>query len=321
MAEATTLSSVIKKQNEGIRLIDFLCSRFKYHKREDWEKLIGDGSLRVNTNASSPGYILKNKDIVTYSVVLHEPPVDSNIRIIHDEDAFLVAFKPGNLPSHADGNFIKNTFIYLLKNMIACQGYHGPVKLVHRLDRETSGIILAAKQKESHNILIHQFEAGTVEKEYIAISRGIIQKNSLIVNGAISMDIKSKISIRRRVVPDGTPGSLTAVTRFEVIERLNDYTLLRCLPATGRTNQIRVHLDHIGHPLAGDKLYGRSDEQFLEFVRNARNGIYKPLSWMDANRHMLHASKLAFLHPVTGKRVSFQSPVPEDMLCFIEKAR
>ncbi|MBN1495637.1 MAG: RluA family pseudouridine synthase [Spirochaetes bacterium] len=321
MSEKTTLSSRITSNSEGLRLVDFLCARFKYHTRDRWIDVIREGAITVNGAASSPDYVLKKNDTVSYTVILREPPVDPDIQIMHEEETFLVAYKTGNLPSHADGNFIKNTFIYILKERMKEAGYNGPVKLVHRLDRETSGLMVVGKTAAAHRALVRQFEQGSVRKEYLAVARGVIAEDAFEVSGAIAPDPESAISIRKRVVPAGAPGSRPALTRFRVAERFSGATLVRCLPATGRTNQIRVHLAHVGHPLAGDKLYGRSDEQFLEFVRNARAGNYEPLPWMDANRHLLHASKLSFDHPVTGLRAIFECPVPDDMWVYIECAR
>jgi 23S rRNA pseudouridine1911/1915/1917 synthase len=321
MPEETTLSSRIASNHAGLRLIDFLSSRFKYHTREQWSDIILRGSVTVNGAHSDPDYILKKNDTVAYTVVLREPPVDSDIKIIHEEDGFLVAYKPGNLPSHADGNFIKNTFIYILRTSMSARGYHGPVKLVHRLDRETSGVMVIGKTDDAHRNLVRQFEEGSVQKEYLAVARGIIEKNTLEVSGAMAPDADSAVSIRKKVVAELTPGSRPASTRFEVVERLHGATLLRCLPVTGRTNQIRVHLAHIGYPLVGDKLYGRTDEQFIEFVRRAREGNFDLLPWMEAPRHLLHALKLSFNHPVTGKGISFECPMPDDMRSYIERAR
>ncbi len=321
MTEETTLSSRITQNSAGQRLIDYLCGRFKYHGRDRWIEIITEGHVTVNGASSDPGYALKKNDTLSYTVVLREPPVDSAIAIIHEEESFLVAVKPGNLPSHADGNFIKNTFIYILRQRMAGGGYSGPVKLAHRLDRETSGIMVVGKSDRAHRNLVKQFEEGTVEKEYLAVARGAVAEDTFYVGGAIGPDEGSSISIRKKVVPEGTPGSRPAFTRFEVIERFAAATLLRCLPATGRTNQIRVHLDHAGYPLIGDKLYGRNDEQFLEFVRRARAGLFDPLPWMEAPRHLLHASRLTFSHPATGEPLSFSSPMPDDMTLYIEKIR
>lgn len=321
MTEETTLTSRITPAGAGVQLIDFLCGRFRYHSRPEWEAMIQAGKVRVNGTAVRSGHILAKNDLVSYSVVLREPPVDRNIRIIHKEETFLVADKPGNLPSHADGNYIKNTFIYIMRAMMSDRGFTGPVKLAHRLDRETSGLIVVALDDGAHRALVRQFEQGSVEKEYLAVAMGSIETREFEVAGAIAPDTDSAISIRGRVVPIDTPGSRSALTRFEVIEPLRDATLVRCLPATGRTNQIRIHLAHAGHPIAGDKLYGKSDDEFLEFVRNARAGNFETLPWMEAPRHLLHAWRLAFNHPVTGTRVSFECPVPPDMKAFIEKRR
>jgi 23S rRNA pseudouridine1911/1915/1917 synthase len=321
ISEETTLSSRIAADNAGRSLIDFLCSRFKYHNRAQWHDIIIEGKVTINGMSALPNHLLKKYDVVSYSVILREPPVDSDIRLIHEEESFLVAYKPGNLPSHADGNFIKNTFIYILRQRMADRGFQGPVKLVHRLDRETSGLMVIGKTDDAHRTLVSQFAAGSVEKEYLAVTRGVIAGDTFEIAGAIAPDKDSAISIRRKVVPDGAPGSQAAFTRFEVMERLAGVTLVRCLPATGRTNQIRVHLAHVGHPLAGDKLYGRTDEQFLEFVRNARAGVHDPLPWMDASRHLLHASKLSFNHPATGARVTFECPMPDDMRSYLAVIR
>jgi RluA family pseudouridine synthase len=318
MPERTTLSSVIDKKTEGTRLIDFLSSRFKYHSREKWTELIIKAHVKVNGAPSSAGYILKSKNVVSYCIVLHEPPVDTRIRVLHNEESFLVAHKPGNLPSHADGNHIKHTLIYLIKKRMNEEGYQGYASLVHRLDRETSGLMIVAKTKDANRALSRQFGEGEVEKEYIAIARGVFPTDSLEMDAPIAPDPESAVSIRRRVVPAGTPNAQSALTRFEVSERVAGHTVLRCLPATGRTNQIRVHLSHIGHPLAGDKLYGRSDAEFIEFVRAVRAGRFDPLPWMDAKRHMLHAASIRFHHPVTGEPVLFHCPMPEDMAAFLQ---
>ena len=319
--EPITLSSRVGYPHAGRTLIDFLCGRFRYHCREEWEHAVREGAVRVNGERSTPCRVLKKDDVVSYQTTLHEPPVDDAIRIIHEEETFLIADKPGNLPSHADGNFITHTFIFIIKRMMAHAGYRGPLKLAHRLDRETSGLMLVVKNLDAHRRLMRQFSEGVVEKEYLAIVRGLVTQDGFRVHGGIIRDPASRISVRRIVVPEGTPGSKPAATRFRVIERLKGFTLLRCVPETGRTNQIRAHLAHAGCPIAGDKLYGRSDEEFLAFVSRVRAGDFSPLPWLEAPRHLLHASRLSFNHPVSGGRVVFESPLPEDMRSFIEAHR
>jgi 23S rRNA pseudouridine1911/1915/1917 synthase len=267
-----------------------------------------------------PDQVLNPKDLVAYSVVLREPPVNRGIQILYEEEDFLVASKPGLLPSHADGNFIKNTFIYILSETLRERGWKGKSQLVHRLDRETSGLMVVAKTQAAHLGLVKQFEEGLVEKEYLAVAQGEIAEENFQVEGVLGRDPASEISIRRKLLPPGTPFSQPSLTRFEKVRTLRGATLLRCLPKTGRTSQIRVHLDSIGHPLVGDKLYGRSDGEFLEFVRHVKAG--GDPSWpgkLEAPRQLLHASKLDLAHPGTGARLTFEAPLPADMAEYIAR--
>ena len=318
MPDETVLKSKVPHQQAGKTLSDYLSNRFRYQSQETWDKLIIDGKVTVNKKHALPQQLLQKGDLVSYSVILKEPPVEKNIQVLHEEETFFVAFKPGQLPSHADGNFIKNTFIYLITEMLRDNGWKGDVRLVHRLDRETSGLMVVAKTQEAHLNLTRQFEAGSVEKEYLAVARGRISENKFEVNGAIGRDGASQISVRQKVVPEGTPFSKPSLTYFERIQDLKDGTLLRCVPKTGRTNQIRVHLDSLGHPLVGDKLYGRTDEEFLAFIAHVKAGGDPAFpNQMVVPRHLLHASKLTFDHPVTNKRVSFDAPLPPDFQNFI----
>jgi len=183
MTEETILQSKIGPTQSGNSLLDYLAQRFRYQSRTSWQNLIESGKVTLNGLSVSPLQILKSKDLVAYTVVLNEPPVDKNIQILHDEETFLVGIKPGNLPSHADGNFIKNTFIHILTERYRNQGHKGKLNLVHRLDRETSGLIIVSKEKSAHQKLTQQFENGTVAKEYMAIVRGVISEESFEIGG------------------------------------------------------------------------------------------------------------------------------------------
>ncbi len=149
------------------------------------------------------------------------------------------------------------------------------------------------------------------------MARGIINRDSFGVRGFLVPDRDSCISIRKKVVSDDGTGAKYSETVFDVLERKASSTVVRCRPVTGRTNQIRVHLENAGHPLVGDKLYGRTDDEFLSFARNVRAGDYAPLPWLETPRHLLHASRLIIHHPISGKVLAFDAPVPEDMKSFI----
>jgi RluA family pseudouridine synthase len=319
MKNETVLKTRIAPSDSGKEIIEFLCGRFRYHSREEWIDILTEKRLTVNGAPVTPGYLLRPGDAVEFRVVLNEPPVDRNIRVIHEEETFLAAHKPGNLPSHADGNFIKNTFVYILGEMLKAGGFRGNAKLVHRLDRETSGIMVVSKTIAAQRVLMRQFHEGLVEKEYTAVARGIVASDSFTISGSIVHDGESSISIKRKLVPASSCSADYSETRFEVIERLKSATVLRCVPLTGRTNQIRVHLAHAGHPLAGDKLYGRTDEEFLMFVNNAKAGNFELLPWLETPRHMLHAGRLVICHPLTGVSIAFDDPMPPDMRDYIEK--
>lgn len=320
MSEETILQSKVPAPLSGKPLAEYLSRRFRYQTREVWEGLIRAGKVTVNGKKAEPTALLRKGDRVAYSVVLKEPPVDKNIQILHEEDSFLVAVKPGQLPSHADGNFIKNTFIYLITQMLRNKGWKGDAFMVHRLDRETSGLMVVAKNRAAHLNLVRQFEQGRVDKEYMAVAKGRIEGEKFEVNGAIGKDPASQISVRQKVVPEGTPFSKPSLTFFEKLENLKDVTLLKCAPKTGRTNQIRVHLDSIGHPIIGDKLYGRTDEEFLEFIRHVKAGGDPSFpGHLEVPRHLLHASRLSFTHPESGKLLTFEAEMPVDMRNFIQE--
>jgi RluA family pseudouridine synthase len=319
MNNETTLKSKVPQKSSGTSLLNYISGRFRYHSSSDWESRIRDGKVLINGGEASPESLVFGGDWVAYQVVLHEPPVDDNISILHEEARFLVAFKPGQLPSHADGNFIKHTFIYILGQRMWEKGYKGELRLAHRLDRETSGLLLVAKDLETEKKIKAQFERGQVKKEYLAVARGVIKDDSFEVGDAIGPDLSSAIKIRRAVVPSGTPDSKESFTRFEVLRRMKDSTYVRCLPATGRTNQIRVHLASLGHSIVGDKLYGRTDEQFLEYLRHVKAGGDPGFAGhCETLRHLLHASRLEFHHPHTGKPVVFKAELPLDMEKYLQ---
>lgn len=309
------LQSKVPQKFSGARLVDYLAIRFPYHSREEWGKQITDGKVLVNESPAAPDKILSHGERVAYTVVLKEPHVDKNIFLIHDEESFLVAHKPGQLPSHADGNFIKNTFVFLLNEMMTAKGNIRPLRLVHRLDRETSGLMVVAKNKEAHTNLMRQFEESSVQKEYLAVVRGRLEQDRFEVSGELGRDPHSSVTIRHALITGGSENSRQSLTLFEKVQELPNATLVRCIPKTGRTNQIRVHLAHIGHPVVGDKLYGKTDAEFLEFIHHVKNGGDPSFEGhAETPRQLLHAGRLEFSHPASGEQVSFIDAMPDDML-------
>jgi 23S rRNA pseudouridine1911/1915/1917 synthase len=200
--------------------------------------------------------------------------------------------------------------------------------IVHRIDRETSGVLVIGKTSRAAASLVEQFGKRATDKEYLAIVKGVVEKDSFEVDAPLARDPRSEIRLKMHVVEMGQDGEplyvpkselLPAQTAFEVVERLKGYTVLRCRPHTGRQHQIRVHLWHVGHPIAGDKLYGTDAALFLRSMKEivsleVENG-------MGLTRHALHAHCLSFRHPTTGESMEFTSPFPQELDEFLQRVR
>ncbi len=293
-----------------------MAQRFRYQSPDGWTDRIASGDVTVNGERTAPDRVLVEGDRIAYSVVLHEPAVDARIEVLHEEPGFAVAVKPGQLPSHADGTFVTHTFIYEMGRRLDPAG--GKARLVHRLDRETSGIMVVARTKPAHAALMAQFAAGTVDKGYVAVVKGVVVADRFEVSGHLGRAVGSIISIRRGMVPAGSHDAKPSSTEFIVERRLADATVVRCVPKTGRTNQLRVHLESVGHPIVGDKMYGRTDDEYLAFIRHVKaGGDVAYAGHAETPRQWLHAARLAFDHPETGRRLTFEAPLPADMADWI----
>jgi 23S rRNA pseudouridine1911/1915/1917 synthase len=200
--------------------------------------------------------------------------------------------------------------------------------IVHRLDRETSGVLVIGKTSVAAASLVDQFGKRKTEKEYLAIVKGEVQEDSFVVDAPLARDPRSEIRLKMHVVEMDAGGEplyvppnemLPAQTAFAVVERLNGFTIMRCLPHTGRQHQIRVHLWHKGYPIAGDKLYGTEASLFL---RSMQEILDLPVgNGLTLRRHALHAHRLAFSHPHTGERMVFSSALPAELQEFIQKVK
>lgn len=297
-----------------MHLLDYLARRFPYHDREAWTRLLAVGQLRHCDRPVALDVLLRRGDTVTYLRRHEEPAVRLDLEIVHVDESCVVATKPPHLPSHSDGAFIRHTMLHQLSQRVA----GSKLRVVHRLDRETSGLMVFARTQAASRALEAQFRAGTVHKEYLAIVHGRVDGDAFTVDAPIGHAEASAITLRRAVCVGGMP----AATRFEVVERLSAATLLRAIPATGRTHQIRVHLEHAGHALVGDCLYGQPDDAYLAFLHHVKaGGDPMRMRPCGANRQLLHASVLEFAHPATGARTRFESPAPADFTAWIQAHR
>lgn len=294
------LESRVPDRLAGRSLLDYLCERFPYRDRRGWAAAIENGTITRNGRPSALDDRVATGDAIAFLDPDPEPPVPSDIERVHEDQDLLVIDKPAGLPCHADGAFRRNTLVARLEPA------QGPKpRLVHRLDRETSGVIVLAKTRRAAQALTAQFAAGTVEKTYLAAVHGMPSWTETVCEGAIGRRPGSEIAIRRAVLENGAQGAQPARTELRCVRALDrDLALVEARPRTGRAHQIRVHLEHLGHPIHGDKLYGRSDRDFIAWVHAVKNGA------PPGPPHQLHAQALSLDHPRSGARMEFTSDRP-----------
>ena len=313
------------------RLDRFLTMKYKKRSREFVKRIIRDGRVTHNQAKAKPSRILRVHDQVhVTSERGNEPEVDFKYRVVFEDKDILVIDKPGNLPVHPTGRFFFHTLLTQLRiNLLDDSDPDNDFYIVHRLDRETSGMLVIAKHREAGAHLVDQFAERKPQKEYLALVHGSPTQDYFLTEAPIGKDLKSRVDLKMATVELDSNGEplylhrdsvLTAKTEFWVTERFAKHCVMRIKPHTGRQHQIRVHLVHIGHPLVGDKLYGASDEAFF---RNLRGG--NPLVEVGENtylsRHTLHAAKLSFFHPSTNEWTTFETGFSGEAKEFIDSLR
>jgi 23S rRNA pseudouridine1911/1915/1917 synthase len=311
---------VVSGHNAGRRLDAYMAARFSEYSRTFIKDLILGNAITVNGHPVKPSYSPAAGDRVVALVPVqrHEevPPQDIPLDILYEDDWLVVINKPPDLvvhPSkgHQTGTLV-NALVYRFRQLSA---KNTPLRpgIVHRLDRDTSGVILVIKDDAVHEDIARQFEGRDVTKEYVAICEGRIELDSDVIDAPIGRDRRSreKMAIDHR---SGRP----ARTVYEVVERVGHYTVVRCFPLSGRTHQIRVHLQSIGHPIVADGLYGRRDALYLSDLTGQEHAPdEEPL----LGRHALHAHRLTIRHPARGQVMTFEAPLPADMVQLVEALR
>jgi len=308
------LSTAVGPAEAGATLLDFLAGRFRYHDRPAWAARIAARAIRVDGQPAAPSTLLRAGMVVSYETLHREPDVDTAVEVLHETADLLFVAKPAGLPVHADGVFVRHTLVHALRARL---GPH--LQPAHRLDRETSGVLLVAKGKAAAKTAQLLFQRGEVEKRYLAIVRGRVSWSSIRLDAPLARDPASRVSIRRAPAAADTRDARPAVTEVSVLRRLRSSTLVAVVPRTGRTHQIRAHLAAAGHSLVGDVLYGRDDDVYLAWVRHVKGG--GSADWpegRDAPRHFLHACSLAIGSALGGGLV-VEAPMPADMRDWIER--
>lgn len=266
------------------------------------QKLIEGKHVAVNGGLVRSNYKLKAGDHVELSipdpVPLEVAAENIPLNIVYEDDCILVVDKPAGMvvhpaPGHARGTLV-NALLYHCSGLAGIGGVERP-GIAHRLDKDTSGLIVIAKTNAALQSLAAQFKLRHIQKEYLALVRGRVKH----AKGSINLPVGRHKTHRKKMSSNAQQGR-EALTTYEAIKRSDEFSCLRLFPKTGRTHQIRVHLASIGHPLLGDKLYGGKIGQ----------------AGLEIPRHALHAHKLRLLHPQTGRTMIFESPLPRDMSSF-----
>lgn len=290
--------TVVEMQNGRL---DKVCSEiFSDYSRSQIKQLLDGGNITVNGKTEKAKYKVKSGDVIR----LEEPetktlelrPENIPLDIVYEDDDVIVINKPQGMVVHPAPGHDEHTLVNALLYHCPLSTINGTFRpgIVHRIDKDTSGLLMVAKNDKAHRSLAKQLKDKTNIREYVALVHGKIAEDEGTINAPIGRSLKDRK--KQAVVKDGR----NAVTHFEVLKRYRDYTLVKCILETGRTHQIRVHMKYIGHPLVGDPLYG-------------------PKKTIKGNGQFLHAGKLGFVHPTTGKLLIFEAPLPKIFQECLEK--
>lgn len=294
----------VEKDYEGIRIDKYLCNVLCDKSRSFIQGLINDSNILVNEKTIKSNYKVKNKDII--KVIINEPielsvePENIPLNILYEDKDVIVVNKPKGMVVHpAPGNYsgtLVNALLYHCKDLSSINGVIRP-GIVHRIDKDTTGVLVVAKNDEAHNFLSEQLKEHSMKREYYAIVEGKISNEKGTIDKPLGRNKKDRLKMG--IVEDGK----RAVTHYEVLETYKDTCLVKCILETGRTHQIRVHMASINHPLVGDLIYGFKKQKYK------------------VEGQMLHAKLLGFIHPRTKEYMEFDTDLPEEFQSLVNKLR
>ena len=300
---------IVDENDKKKRLDKFLQEKDLNITRSYIKTLIEEGYVKVNEEKVKSGYSLKKDDVVDITIKEDETcdinPENISLDIVYEDDDIIIVNKPKGMVVHpANGNYtgtLVNALMYSHKDKLS--SINGSIRpgIVHRIDKDTSGILVVAKNDEAHKKLSSIFKVHDIKREYIALVKGIVKEDRLDINLPIGRSAKD-----RKKMAVTNKNSREAITHIEVLERFyaSNVTLLKATLETGRTHQIRVHMSYMHHPIVGDEVYGKKDPKFK------------------VTGQMLHAKLLGFKHPTTNEYVEFESEIPEyfkDILDTLER--
>ncbi|MBR3721030.1 MAG: RluA family pseudouridine synthase [Clostridia bacterium] len=289
---------IVDSKNSGERLDAFVANQISSLSRTMVKKLIEEENIKVNGKSQKVSYKVQENDIIEVTIPeakeLDIKAEDIPVEVVYEDSDIIVVNKPKGLVVHpANGNWdgtLVNAIMSICKDSLS--GIGGEIRpgIVHRLDKDTSGLLIIAKNDEAHLKMSNQIKNREVKKIYYALVRGVVPENEATINMPIGRSTKD----RKKMAVD--KNGKEAITHFKVIERFSKYTLLEVKIDTGRTHQIRVHLSEIGYPVVGDEVYSNGKNEF---------GIHGQL---------LHAKSLDFKHPITGKQIHLEAELPEEFM-------
>ena len=294
----------VDEKSEGTRIDKYLSDMLEEKSRSFIQELIKKEKVVVNNKIPKSNYKVKAFDNIELEVpepeILKVDAEDIPLNILYEDNDVIVVNKEQGMVVHpAPGNYngtLVNALLFHCKDLSGINGIIRP-GIVHRIDKDTSGILVVAKNDEAHNKLSEQLKNHSMKREYYALIEGRLKNDSGTINKPIGRNKKDRLKMG--IVEDGK----LAVTHYEVLERYNGYTLIKCILETGRTHQIRVHMSSIGFPLVGDPLYGFKRQKFK------------------LDGQMLHAKTLGFIHPEASEYMEFNSELPKYFINIIDKLR
>jgi 23S rRNA pseudouridine1911/1915/1917 synthase len=330
------LSIAVPTEARGLRLDHFLATQLEGISRSRVQLLLDQGDVLVNGQQSKPSHKLRGGEEILITGEPHPAPLkatpqDIPLDIVYEDKHLAVINKPAGMMVHAgagesddarNSNTLVNALLFRFKALSSTGGDLRP-GIVHRLDKETSGLIIVAKNDAAHAKLAELFSTRQVRKTYFALVHGWVERQKGTITAAISRDLVR----RTRMTTRPTENSRSAVSHYEVIQRLDTrfgkFSLVRVRIETGRTHQIRVHMASIGHPVVGDTLYGAparlQDQAALQSGSSRASRRKIEIERLELNRNFLHAARLEFVHPVTGKPLELEAPLPDELEAFLSR--